>query len=108
MSDYLSIKEIGAWLHPHSHKYDLLHIANEINDLLKTGTAISMIDIDALAKGHKLAKKYWGKVLGPDRFRIPEPDYSRYHSLGYTRPGTWTGHIPVVYDEHGLPVISTL
>lgn len=104
MSECLNISEIEAYLHPHSHKYDLQSIAVIVNKLLFTGTEVSMVDIDAIASKNKLAKKNWGEPLGPERFKLPVVDYSRYHALGYVRPGAFS--IPVAYDDHGLPVTT--
>lgn len=101
-------EEMQAWLHPHSHKYDLISMAHEVNRRLDAGVHVAMLDLDNLAKDYLLPEDKWGPAIGPNRFKQPgNVDYGDQHFLEATRRyANWgraaRGFIPL--DDEGLPV----
>lgn len=95
--EMLNAREVDAYMQPHSHKYDILGLMNDINAKLVCDIPVWMQDIDAMAVKHELPQEKWDLPAGSRRF-----SYSyRPRAIDTTRlDRAW----PTNHDEDGQPV----
>lgn len=97
MPDILNAREVDAFMHPHSHKYNLLGLMNDINAKLVCDIPIHMMDIDAMAVKHELPEEQWNTPAGPRRFSF---DHKPKAINTAFLDRAW----PTNHDEDGQPV----